>query len=184
MNTRTVISILGLFAAALAAPVSWAGHDGYAYQQSHQKLLASSYRLSDQAKDFQHYAKRYSYSGKVRTASKRLYQASDELYYLIKRNADEYQLRQAYQYASKAYYDLRGYLAYRGGDANVLNQVGYALHDVEADYQRYQRQLARNTAPYQRKGQNLHSRGHGNRTGVSYRSGPYGSKLSVQLRLR
>ena len=172
MTVRILITLWAVF----AAPLSWAGHVGYGYdyQHAHQQLLTSSHHLSEQARDFYHYAQRYIYSSSVRNASKRLYKASNELYYLIKRDADDHQLQQEYQYTRRAYYELRGQLQQHSAAASVFDQVGYALHDVENNYQHYQRTQAVHSRRHQ----------HNNSYGSSYRSNRHGSGISLHFRLR
>ncbi len=180
MNTRIVISVLSLIAITLAAPVSWAGHDD-AYQYSHQQLLDSSYRLSEQAEYFYGYAHKDSYSRTVRRAARALQLAADDLYYQIKQGGAEHQIQYAYQRTRRAYYVLRDCYA---GPPAVLNKVGYALHDVEHDYQRYQRLLASYSDPYAGPRQGRHHRRDGKRVGIYYRNSPYGSELNLRLKVR
>lgn len=184
MNTRKRISLVAvLFGAVLFVGNSWAGNgydDGYEY--SHQQLLSSSYRLSEQAGDFRRYAREYSYSRNVRRAGQAMQTAADDLYYQLKHGGSEYQLQRAYQQTRQTYYALR---QYSYGSTHALNELGYVLHDVERDYQRYQRQLASyNRRDSYGRGHDRHDRGHGNRVGISYRSGTYGSGFGLHLRIR
>jgi hypothetical protein len=172
----------------LFANSSWAGngydnayHHNAAYQQSHQQLLVSSQRLSQRAADFSRYVSQYGHARDVRRASRALQAAADDLYYQIHHGGDGYKLQYAYDEARAAYYGLRDCF---NGSIRAINRVGYAVHDVERDYQRYQRLLARNDDPYQRKAYNQGYRGHGNAVGIGYRSGGYSNGLNLQLRVR
>ena len=188
MNTRKLVTLITvLFGAVVFANSGWAG-DGYddGYDYSHQQLLDSSYRLSEQAEDFRRYARKYSYSRDVRRAGRAMQNAADDLYYQLKHGGSEYQIKYAYQHARKTYYALRDCYY---GSSHALNELGYVVHDVERDYQRYQRQLVsyNHRGGYGQgysKGYDKHYRGQRSRSGIRYHSGSYGSGVSLQLRIR
>jgi len=186
MNTRKLVSLFTvLLATAFVATSSWAGPDyGYddaGYQRSHQELLASSYRLSEEADSFRRYARKYSYSREVRQAGRAMQTAADDLYYQLKHGGSEYQVQRAYKQARHTYYALRECYY---GDSHALNQLGYVVHDVERDFQRYQRQLASYNRGGYGKGHDARYRGHGSRVGIGYHSGTHGSGLSLHFRVK
>ena len=186
MNTRKLVSLFAiLLATVLPATSSWAGSEyGYGddgYQYSHQQLLASSYRLSEEADSFRRYARKYSYSREVRQAGRAMQTAADDLYYQLKHGGSEYQVQRAYRQARHTYYALRDCYY---GNSHALNQLGYVVHDVERDYQRYQRQLASYSRGGYGKGHDGRYRGHGSRVGIGYRSGTHGSGLSLHFRVK